>query len=220
MIKTSTFISRCGLAAIVGGILMMIETIFYAFTHGTTTEARHATLFGLTGRQHAMLLNPTTWLLLAFGLVGVYAITASRIGRSGRIGFSIALTGHLLAFASWILQVWVANPDTQFESLPVIGGFVLWVLSLLIVAIGMIWFGIAILTTGALPRWNLLPLLIGLLLPLLLWFQGIYIAETSDSSPLWTLLYIVAPIPLSLCWILLGQTLRAARPLETAPLHG
>jgi hypothetical protein len=220
MSRTSTFISRCGLAAITGGIFLVIETIFYTFTHGTTTEARHATLFGLTGRQHAMLLNPTIWLLLAFGLVGVYAITAGRIGRSARFGFFIALAGHLLAFVSWILQVWVANPDIQFESLPVMGGFILWLLSLLIVAIGMIWFGIAILRTGALPRWNALPLLIGLLILPLLWFQGIYIAETSDGSSLWTLLYIAAPIPLSLCWLLLGQMLRAAPALETTLAQG
>ncbi len=204
-VRLSTYTRWCGAAAILGGVLLILRSATFAFTHGTQSQAQFDTLFGLSGAQYAKIFQPTIWLCFLLGVVGVNATQAGRAKRWGKIGFVTSGLGYGLAVLSWILQVWIVDPDQYFNSVFVQGGFGLWLLAVLIQTVGMTLFGLALMRANALPRWNGLPVLIGLLLLATAVFQS-FVFDTSDGSLVWSLIYISASVPYSLCWILLGYT--------------
>ena len=139
---SSNLIRWSGLAGMAGGLLSILFTYFYVFTHGSTESPRNATLFGLTNLQYYQL--SIVWqLLLLFGLAGVYVYFGNPAGRLGRRGTFIALVGMTLLIVSTVLQVYLVDPDQHFESLPVQGGWMLQLLSYPVYAVGMVMLGIA-----------------------------------------------------------------------------
>lgn len=204
-VRLSTYARWSGVAAILGGVFLILRSATFAFTHGTQTQAQFNTLFGLNGAQYAKIFQPIIWLFFLLGVMGVNAIQAGRAKRLGKIGFVTSVLGYGLAALSWILQVWIVDPDQDFDSVFVQGGFWLWLLAILIQTVGMTLFGLALMRAKALPRWNGLPLLIGLLLLATGVFQS-SVFDTSDGSLVWSLIYISASVPYSLCWMLLGYS--------------
>jgi hypothetical protein len=90
------------------------------------------------------------------------------------------------------------------------GGFLLWLLAILIQTIGMTLFGLAIVRSKALRRGNSVPLLIGvLLIPSLI--VHLFVFERSDGSVGWAFVYVGAVIPYALCWIVLGLSVWSPR---------
>jgi hypothetical protein len=194
-VRLSTYIRWSGAVAMLGGVLFILASAAFAFTHGTQSQAQFGTLFGLTRAQYAKVFQPTIWLSFLIGVMGVNAILAERAKQLGKIGFITSALGYGLAAVNWILQ------DANL----VYGGFLLSLLAILIQTVGMTLFGLALMRAKALPRWNGLPLLIGLLLLATGVFQS-FVSDTSDGSLVWSLIYISASVPYSLCWMLLGYS--------------
>jgi hypothetical protein len=210
-VKLSTYVRWCGVAAILGGVLLILATVIFVFTHGTQSEAQHGTLFGFRSAQYAKFFQPPIWLSFLLGVIGVNAIQARRAKQLGKIGFITSALGYGLATFSWILQTWIVDPDRDFRSVFVQGGFSLWLLSILVQTVGMTLFGFALMRAKALPRWNGLPLLIGLLLlPTNLFL--LFVFDRSNGSFVWNLIYISACVPYSLCWVLLGYSVCLHKP--------
>jgi hypothetical protein len=95
-------------------------------------------------------------LLMAAGLAGMHARYSSRIRGMGRTGFVNGFIGLAL------LTVGLAG-DLSFgvEEAVRISSF-----AFLILAFGLVLLGLEVLKVAALPRWNFVPLAMGLLVPL------------------------------------------------------
>ena len=102
----------------------------------------------------AFMMIVPAYVLLAIGLVGVYMRFAARINRLGRLGLMLAIA---VALAFGIL--FLVGAVTGLVNLGEAVGLLLFLLP----HFGMILFGISTASSKALPRWNALPLLLGLL---------------------------------------------------------
>lgn len=122
-VKSSPYIRWCGAAVVLGGVLLVLATIIYAFTHGTQSQAEFRTLFGLNSTQHARIYQPITWSSFLLGVIGINAVQSRRAKQLGQIGFIASALGYGLAALSWILQVWIVDPNQHFDSVFVQGGF-------------------------------------------------------------------------------------------------
>jgi hypothetical protein len=203
--RSSTFIQWSGLAALFGGLLSILFAYFYVFTHGSTQHNRDATLLGLTSTQYARLA--VIWpLLILVGLMGLHARHSRRAERLERTGFIIAFIGTIILAVSYVLQVWIVDPDQHFYSLPVQVGWLLQLLAYPVHATGMVVLGIATLRAKVLPRWRSLPLMIGVLtLPSLL--LPFFVSAISSGTLLWDVMYGAFSLPYGLSWALLGYVL-------------
>lgn len=205
------YVRWAGAAAILEAVLLILATVIFVLTHGTQSEAQHGTLFGLRSAQYARIFQPILWLTFLLGVMGINALQGGRVRRLGQAGFMLSAIGYGLAALSWILQTWIVDPDREFLSVFVQGGFSLWLLAVLIQTVGMTLFGVAILRVKALPAWNGLPLLIGLLLLPAGLFQ-LFVFDQSDGSFGWSWLYVSACVPYALCWMLLGHAIWSQKP--------
>ena len=148
-----TWIRLSGLAALLGGLVWTISWLLNA----QTAEGNRAVL-GLTeGNLRAMLNLPV--LLLLAGLVGLYRLHAGRCGKLGILGFGLTLLGMALLLVGNITEYGLLGDPTDGRGWALIGfGF-------LVIPVGMLLFGIAVIRADVLPRWSrVLPLLVGLAL--------------------------------------------------------
>src|SRR5262245_27554313 len=83
-LKFSTYIRWCGLAAILGGVLLILAVAIFAFTHGTQSQAQNGTLFGFKSAQFAKVFQPTIWLSFCSGLLVSMPYRPDRQNNSGR----------------------------------------------------------------------------------------------------------------------------------------
>ena len=165
-------------------------------------------ILGLNSSQYSVLWTPFP-LLGVVGLTGLYAVVSSRIGRAGKAGLAVAIVGLALSFVGGVMQFWILDVDTYFYSPLVLGGWLLWLLGLLIATTGLIIAGLDIARTDALPGTRYLVLVIGLLaLPTFL-LQPWVVANSDDTLP-WRLLYGGLSVPYDLCWAWLGSVLIGA----------
>ncbi len=149
----STLIRLSGPILIVAGVLLM------SFSVSLLSPRDFWDTRGLY-RVAYMMIGPA-FVLLAIGLIGVYMRFAARVNRLGRLGLMLAIAG---AFGFGILfLVGVATEEAV--------GLLLFLLP----HFGMILFGISTAQSRALPRWNVLPLLVGLL-PFVVVVRQIYSA--------------------------------------------
>ncbi|MEW6637315.1 MAG: hypothetical protein AB1425_10955 [Actinomycetota bacterium] len=89
------------------------------------------------------------------GLAGLYRRYAAEVAAIGRAGFTQSFIGLAVLALGFPLR-FVIDPG-QAIRIPAFG--------LLILAIGLALLGFGTLKTGALPRWNFLPVAMGLLIP-------------------------------------------------------
>jgi hypothetical protein len=213
-LRRPSFIQWSGLAALLGSTFVIVEAITHVLTHGTTSYDLHAifTILGLTSKQYQLAIIPTTWFLFLIAVFGLNALQRPGATRSGQVGFILSALGYALAALGWILQLWIVDVDANFYSVPVQGGFLLWLLSTLIQSIGMTIFGVVILWKKTLPQWAAAtPLLIGfLLIPT----AGHGLFGLSDGSAIWNVIYVLLQLPYALCWALLGIALWSASQTE------
>ena len=124
-------------------------------------------------------------LLLLVGLVSLHARYGGHTAGIGRVGFTQSFIGlALLAvglFAESLLGLGAAGQITSF-------GF-------LVLALGLVLLGFGTLRNEALPRWNFLPLMMGVLIPL----------SVVAGDAVW--LHVAISVLFGLGWVLLGYVL-------------
>jgi len=138
--------------------------------------------------------------------VGLY--TRRPFGRLGRIGLACALVGSLVGAAGVAMMACFPSIQDILSQAAIDCGPIGWLLSGLGTAalyIGLVLFGSATVRRRVLPRWNALPLVMGLLglggLPV-----G-YVGMAVDGLGLARLLDTTTLILFGLCWVALGYVL-------------
>jgi hypothetical protein len=190
-----TWIRWSGLAALLGGLVWTISWLL----NSQTAEGNQTALRFTEGHLRAMLNLPL--LLLLAGLVGLYRLYAGRCGKLGTLGFGLTLLGMALLLAGNVMEFGLLGDPTDDR------GWVLVVLSFLVIPVGMLLFGIAV------RRASVLPLLVGLAL---VGAIGIAVAEMQACGcgradrglGVWLFAF-------GLGWMALGFSLWATRGRET-----
>ncbi len=206
--RTSVFTRLSGLALILWALHMLVRDYIFAFTHGTTESAMDLTVLGLTSSQYSVLWTAFAPLSL-IGFAGVYGRVSSRLGRLGRVGFFVAFLGLALWFISAVMQFWILDVDRYFHSPLVYGGWLLSLVSLLVLTAGLVLTGIAVQRANALPQARSLILVTGVLLLPTIALQ-VYLVQHSDDSLFTKLFYGSLSVPWDVCWAWLGYVLLAA----------
>jgi hypothetical protein len=143
-----------GMALVVAGVLMVVATVLHPSRETTTTIV--ASEVGLVA---AHVLYTLSWLLVLLGLPGLYLAQRDAIGRLGLVGFLtaflgtylIAVTGNFGFLAPVLAKQSPAVLDSinQYPPVVIING-----LAAILFMIGYVLFGVAMIRTGALPRWS------------------------------------------------------------------
>ncbi len=213
--KSSSLARLSGLATALGGLLFVgFGLVFFVFTHGTTSTDRRGTLFGLDGTDYCRM--QVAWpALLLVGLAAVHAGYGDRLARRGRSGLAVAALALVMQIAGLVMQCWLRDPQvaSDFESVTLTLGFYLGALSYLVLAVGMVLFGVDALRRRALGWASPVPLVLGLLVMPTVLFES---SGLSTGTRTWELIYTVSRLPLGLCWVLLGSLLWTASSPRTA----
>jgi hypothetical protein len=174
----------------VGGTLCIAGWAFFISSHGPTTVNENQKVLGLGMEAWTRLLS-VPLALVAVGLVAIHSQQRSRAGWLGKSGYAVSLVGLLL----WAVSYFMLAPP-----LPII-----------IVAIGMVLFGVATLKAKVLPRWSRgIPLVLGVLLVpgFFLTFPGFLLDFAAFN---WVIAFglsgYFAFIAQGLGWVLLGYAL-------------
>jgi hypothetical protein len=185
--SSSNLIRWSGLAAIVGGVLIVVSDVL------------NAVLF--PGEPGSQVMITSTWsivqilglvalALIALALVGMYACQLQQAGTLGLIAFVIAFGGTLMVFGlSWsetFLGPLVAEEAPGLLSAEPSGALAVGsILSLVLFALGWLLVGLVSLRAGALPRVAAVLMIVGALLSFVL---------TSLDLPLWSIVLSAAVI--------------------------
>jgi hypothetical protein len=170
--SSSNLIRWSGLAALIGGVLFVILDVVDFISFGNQPFTAVATTGAWMIVQGAYIV---TAMLIALGLVGLYAYQAQQTGTLGLVAFVIAFIGGMMAtgstwseafFGPWLSkaapELMEANPAG-----PVITGVIL---SYLLFALGWFLFGLVSLRAKVLPGGAAVLLMIGAVLFLVLGF--------------------------------------------------
>ena len=211
--RTTAFIRLSGLALVLWALHLLVRDYVFAFTHGTTEGAMGLRVLGLNSSQYSVLWTAFAPLAV-IGFAGVYVQVSPRIGRIGKAGFVVALVGLSLWFIAAVMQFWILDVDRYFYSPLVTGGWILSLVSLLVLTVGLVLAGIAVQRANALPPARSLILTLGILLLPTIALQ-VYLVQQSDDSLLTKLLYGSISVPYDVCWAWLGWVLfaRTSRPI-------
>jgi hypothetical protein len=208
-LTTSTFIKWSGFALIAWALHLLVRDYTFAFTHGSTEAAMGRTFLGLDVIQYG-LVWPAFAPLALVGLVGLYLRVSPGLGRSGKTGLVIAFLGVALWFIANVIQFWMLDTVKQFYSPMMLGGWVLSLVSYLVLATGLVVAGIEIQRAQALPGGSVV-LAAGILLLPTVVLVG-YLVQHNDGSLPWQLLYGSLSVPYDLCWLRLGFILTTDLP--------
>lgn len=149
----------CGLAALVGGVLIVFGDVVGLTLGGDFAEA--ATTGSFVVQQLLLLLGTV---LVLFGLFGLYVSQSEAAGALGIVGFLLAFLGTaLVAGISWSQAFITPFVATAAPELLEVENFA-FPLTFLIFAVGWVLFGVATLRTGIYPRAAAIVLIIGAVL--------------------------------------------------------
>lgn len=184
-----------GAAVILGGVLWMVLVPLITLTYpGRAGWGRTDTLLGLAWEDYNRML-PVVLLLLLVGLAELRGRYAARSGRLGKVGLILALIGLALMLVGNVVEFWVAGGIRERMTTIDLIGWIGYSLGYLLLAVGLVLLGVATLRAQVLPRWNGVPLLIGLLvLPM-------YFTVTSGAS-----VGAVLAVLFGLGWVALGSS--------------
>ncbi len=168
---SANLIRWCGLAAIVGAALFIIADLIDLLTADfDASPSEFFTSFGFYLTSALFLVGGP---LVLLGLVGLYAHRPEAMGVLGLIAFLVAFFGGVLAQGaiwseSFISPAIASGAPELLESEPpgvvIFGGL----LSLVLVNLGWILFGVAVLRARVYPRLAALLLIAGAVVALLL----------------------------------------------------
>jgi uncharacterized membrane protein (DUF485 family) len=209
-LRHATFVRWGGVALILWAAHLLVRDFTFAFTHGTTEEFEGLTFLGLSAGQYAVVW-PAFAPLGLIGLAAAYVKLSPQLGNVGTAGFVVASIGLGLFFIASVMQNWMG---AGFYSSMVYGGWLLSLLSLIVLAVGLVLAGIDIRRSNALPRGRSVILIAGILLVPTGLLTG-WIVENSQNTLPWQLVYGAISVPYDLCWLWLGVLLLARTPQRT-----
>ena len=143
----------CGIALIVGGVLMVVATLLHPSREtAMTIVASESRLVA------AHVVYTLAWLLVLLGLPGLYAAQRGGIGRLGLVGFLtafsgtylIAVTGNIGFLAPVLAKQSPAVLDSISQYLPVV---IINGLAAILFMVGYVLFGVAMIRAATLARW-------------------------------------------------------------------
>lgn len=137
-------IQLAALASIFGGSLWAVEVILDGISPDSSVSEATDSFFYIAP------------LLMTFGLAGFHARYATLIQGMGRTGFVNAFIGLAMLVGGFL-----GGFTFGIEQAMRISSF-----GFLILAFGLVLLGLEVMKANALPRWNFLPLAMGLLVPL------------------------------------------------------
>ncbi len=208
-LRSATFVRWGGVALILWAVHLLVRDFTWAFTHGTTEQYEGLTFLGLSAGQYAVVW-PAFAPLGLIGLVATYVKVSPRLGKVGTAGFVVASIGLSLFFIASVMQYW---SGAGFYTSMVYGGWLLSILSVFVLAVGLVLAGIDIQRGNALPRGRSVVLIAGILLVPTGLLTG-YIVGNSENTLPWQLLYGGISVPYDACWLWLGFLL-ARTPQRT-----
>lgn len=172
--SSSDLIRWCGLAAILGGILLFIGSLWQLFTQGFgPPEEAFSEMANTTSYILASWLGLLTAVLGLFALVGLYLYHSQAAGIFGFVGFLAAFLGTaLLVGTQWTFTFVVpslAVEAPEFLDAEQVAGPVdpAILLSFIVLAVGWALFGVAALRAKVYPRWLAIALIVAALVLLL-----------------------------------------------------
>jgi hypothetical protein len=148
------FLNWCGLALVAAGMLMVVATLLHP-----SRETASRIVASEPRLVAAHVVYTVAWLLVLFGLPGLYAAQRGGMGRLGLAGFLIAFSGtYLIAvtgnfgfLAPVLAKQAPAVLDALSQYLPVV---IINGLAAVLFMMGYILFGIAMTRPATLPRWS------------------------------------------------------------------
>jgi hypothetical protein len=136
VLMKSQFLRLCGFAAILGGAMFLLMIAF------AETNLENTTIWSFI---------PILPILLTLGAAGLYTFSGANVAvRATAVLTGIGTIAMALGFA---LMSWL---DTE-------EGWMLMVIGILMMTLGLLLFGLANWRARVLPRWNWLPLVIGVI---------------------------------------------------------
>jgi hypothetical protein len=179
--SSSNLIRWSGLAALVGGVLIVISDVLNAvfFPSEPGTEVMLSSTWFIV-----QILGLVALAFITLGLVGMYTRQTQRAGILGLIAFVMTFSGMLMVFGLlWgepFLGPLVAEQAPGLLSTEPSGALAVGnILSVVLFALGWFLFGLASLRAGVLPRGAAILMIIGALLSFVL---------TSLDLPLWSVI--------------------------------
>lgn len=158
-----------GLAAVLGGALWAFRVVLEGTSAPESDGFANAWFF-------------TVPLLLLFGLAGVYVLYRQRLASLGQAGVTQGCIG-----LGFLAAGFLGDFTLGIEGAGRVSSF-----GFLIFTFGMVLLGYATVRSDLFPRWNFLPLAIGIVVPL-----DIILGEISWAR-------VVVSAFFGLCWVLLG----------------
>lgn len=168
--SSSNLIRWSGLAALVGGVLLIVENVAEFIFYGDQPESVAA----LTNAWVILsVLALVGVVLISLGLVGLYARQAEQTGTLGLVAFLVAFSGTAMLFGfGWAGAFFVpALAEAVPDSLDTLDAGVLMVgviLTFGLFALGWLLFGLASLQARVLPRGAAVLLMVGAVLAFVL----------------------------------------------------
>jgi hypothetical protein len=103
------------------------------------------------------ILLPATFLLLLVGMIGLYLRYRNKTNSLGKSGLIVGIIGGVVTLMAVIPMV-TSEPDWSWTA---------WMVGSILYFSGLVFFGISAVRGNLLPRWNALPILTGIWIPLL-----------------------------------------------------
>ncbi len=177
----STYVRVGGITAVLGGLYLLILSIVQAFYAGDIDDGGFL--------WQAIPLMP---IFLMLGAAGLLALASGHKGV--QIGAVVTGLGAVLMAIGFALMTWLDND----------AGWAVMFLGMMLHPIGFFVFGLANWRTRVLPRWNALPLIVGIITVLLLavnMFADGALGLTEQRSEQLFAIYLLT---LAIGWLLLG----------------
>jgi hypothetical protein len=161
--SSSKLIRLSGLAALVGGALLVVLNILETVFFSGQTESASAATGAWMSVEVAMIVAE---ILLTLGLIGLYLCQADQTGSLGLIGFVVAVTGTVMAsgtdWSAAFFAPWLADTSPEILDSDPSGVFIAGImLTFLLLVLGYLLFGLASLRAKVLPGGASVLLMVG-----------------------------------------------------------
>lgn len=176
LVSSPKMIRWGGIAAVVGGVLGSAQELLYILTFAQASPpaaGAYGTVYNLLGYLAG--------LLVVVGIFGLYAVVAHRSGRMASLGVLLACLSLVISVGFFMYLMLEGSQGTLMGP----GGgptipFILFQVGTLIELVGLLLLGVVVSRTRALGRWSILPLALGLLIPLL-WALVAFLVTSYDA---------------------------------------